>query len=180
MGHTSAGRGVNGTDLVGSVSSFDIPRVSWGGEIPLASTLFGGARLITLHLRRLSLGECRRGPWHFWECQAHVGSGPASGSTLKRPCTTLIRLVGQPTNTVDLIGWIQLMGYTSAGRVWSGVMSLDTVVSWGCLARVPEKPSIRVMRPRLTFLEPQGGLLPRLQLSLEGLGLSPGSWVAPF
>ena len=34
MGHTSAGRGVSGTDLVGCVLSLDIPRTSGGGRPP--------------------------------------------------------------------------------------------------------------------------------------------------
>ena len=46
---TSAGRGVCVTDLVGFVSSLDIPRASEGG----------GATF---------LRECRRRPRFFWEC----------------------------------------------------------------------------------------------------------------
>ena len=38
------------------------------------------------------------GPRHFLKCQMHVGYGPASGPTLKRPCVLLVRLVGQETN----------------------------------------------------------------------------------
>ena len=54
------------------------------------------------------------------------------------------------------------MKYTSAGRGINGtnlvgcVKSLDTIVSWGCLVWVSGRPSIRVTRPRMTFLEPQG------------------------
>ena len=53
-------------------------------------------------------------------------------------------------------------------------MSLDTVVSWGCLARVPARPSICVTWPRLTFLEPQGTVPrdsnpPRRHLFLRGM-----------
>ena len=53
------------------------------------------------------------------------------------------------------------MGHTTTGRGISGtdlvgyVTYLDTVVSLGCLARVPGRPNIRVTRPRLTLLEPQ-------------------------
>ena len=32
----------------------------------------------------LLLGECRRGPRHFWKCRACVGFGPAPGPTLKK------------------------------------------------------------------------------------------------
>ena len=58
------------------------------GPSPQALNLLGGVRFIAWHLRRSSLGECRQGPRHF-------GSGP----TKKRPCATVIRLVGQSTNT---------------------------------------------------------------------------------
>ena len=58
------------------------------------------------------------------------------------------------------------MGFISASRSISGtdlvgcVTTLDTVVSRCCQARVPGRPSIRVTRPRLTFLEPQVAFLP--------------------
>ena len=53
------------------------------------------------------------------------------------------------------------MGHTSISRGISGtdlveyVTVLDTVVSRGCLARVTGRPSLHVMHPRLTYLEPQ-------------------------
>ena len=56
-----------------------------------------------------------------------------------------------------------------------GVTSLDAVVSLGCLARVPGRPSIRVMRPRVTYLELQGAVTPGSNPP-GGLGLSPGAW----
>ena len=64
-------------------------RVGWlissslRGPSPQALTLSGGVMFISWNLRRPSLGECRRGPRHFWECQTRVGSGPAPGSTWK-------------------------------------------------------------------------------------------------
>ena len=30
------------------------------------------------------LGECRRGPWHFWKCRARVGFGSAPRTTLRK------------------------------------------------------------------------------------------------
>ena len=57
------------------------------------------------------------------------------------------------------------MGNTSGGRGVNGtdlvvcITSLDTIVRRSCRARVPRRPSIRVMRPRLTFFEPQGAVL---------------------
>ena len=46
-----------------------------------ALTLFGGARFIAWRLRRPSLGECRRGPRHFWSGRACLGHGLAPGPT---------------------------------------------------------------------------------------------------
>ena len=57
----------------------------------------GGYRLVP---EAPLLEECRRGPWHFGKGRARVGSGPAPGPTLKRPCATLVRLVGRRTNTI--------------------------------------------------------------------------------
>ena len=45
-------------------------------------------------------------PRHFWDCQGHVGFGPAPGPTLKRPCATLVHLVGRITNISSPIGMI--------------------------------------------------------------------------
>ena len=45
---------------------------------------------------------CRRGLRHFWECRVHLGYGPSPEPTLKRPCATLVRLVGRKTNTVEI------------------------------------------------------------------------------
>ena len=67
--------------------------------VPQALTLSRGAMLITWRLRHPSLGECRRGLRHFWECQGYLGYSPAPGHTLKRPCATLVLLVGRTTNT---------------------------------------------------------------------------------
>ena len=56
------------------------------------------------------------------------------------------------------------MGHISTGHGVSGtdlvegITCLNTVVSHGCLARVPGKLSIWVMQPRLTFPEPQGAV----------------------
>ena len=92
MGRTSTGCGVSGTDLVGLVSSLDIPQ----GTVTQALTLFGEVRSINWCLRRSILGECRRSPRHFGECWARLGYGPAPGPTLKkRPRDTLLRLVGR-------------------------------------------------------------------------------------
>ena len=94
----------------------------------------------------------------------------------------LVRLVGHATNTVDLKSWIQLMGHTSADRSISStdlvgsVPSLDTNVSRGCLVWVSGRPSIRVTRPRLSFLEPQGTVSPSSNPPRRGLGLLSGAW----
>ena len=44
------------------------------------------------------------------------------------------------------------------------MLSLDTVVSQGYLARVPGRPNIRVTRPTDLFLEPKGTVLQALNL----------------
>ena len=70
-------------------------------------TLLGGIRFIAWRLRRPFLGVCRRGPWHFWKCQAHLGYDPAPGPTLKSPCATLVRLVGRRINTTNTANWVE-------------------------------------------------------------------------
>ena len=44
-------------------------------------TLLGGARIITLRLRHLILGECQRGRRHFWSRKADLGSGHVDAPT---------------------------------------------------------------------------------------------------
>ena len=63
-------------------------------------TLFRCARFITWRLRQLFLGECQRGPRHLWECWACLGYGLVPVLTLKKPCSTFVRLVRRTTNTV--------------------------------------------------------------------------------
>ena len=98
MGHTSVSRGVSGTDLVRCVTSLDTvvgqgclervqmrpdirvtrPRLTFRkpqGTVPQDLTLLGGARFIAWHLRRPSLGECRRDSRNFrefWACLGNV------------------------------------------------------------------------------------------------------------
>ena len=61
----------------------------------LALTSLRGARFIAWRQRRPFLGQCRWDPRHFWECQARLGYGPALGSTLKKPCATLLQWDGR-------------------------------------------------------------------------------------
>ena len=51
MGHTSAGHGVSGTDLIGCVSSLDIPRASW--RRPLSFNPLRRGNVYILMLNRL-------------------------------------------------------------------------------------------------------------------------------
>ena len=106
MEHTSPGCGINGTDLVGCVTSLDWYTSSLRDPSPQALTLLGGVRFIAWRLRRPFLGEWRRGPRHLWECRGCLGYGPAPWPTVKRPCATLVHLVEGATNTVDLISWL--------------------------------------------------------------------------
>ena len=61
-----------------------------------ALTLLGGARFIAW---RPFLGKCQWSPRHFWSHQACLGYSSALDPPKKSPCATLIRLVGQTTNT---------------------------------------------------------------------------------
>ena len=92
-------RGISGTDLVGCVSSLDIPRAS--GAVPQVLTLLGGARFIAWRRRRSFLREHRRGP--FWGMPGVFGQRPSAWTQLKKPCATLVQLVGRSTNTVMTI-----------------------------------------------------------------------------
>ena len=99
MSHTSAGCGINGMDLVGCISSLDIPQAKRGPS-PQDLILLEGVRFIAWRLRHLSLGKCRQGSRQFWECRMRLGYDPAPRLTLKRPCVTLVRMVERRTNTV--------------------------------------------------------------------------------
>ena len=89
MGHTSTGRGINGTDLVVCVTSLDIPRASRSNSFnPLCR-----GRFIAWHSRRPFLRECRRGSRHFMSRRTRLGYGPAPGPTLKK-ALCLTRLFG--------------------------------------------------------------------------------------
>ena len=100
MGHTSADRDINGTDLVGCVPSSGLTSSLRGPSPPQALKLLGGVRFIAWRLRRSFSGEFRRDLRHIWKCTAGLGYGSEPRPTLKRPCTILGRLVGRPTNTV--------------------------------------------------------------------------------
>ena len=106
MGHTSAGRGICGTDLVGCVTSLDtvVSRgfLAWVQGRP--SIRVTRPRLTFPRRRKPSprvwlsseeldlspsgwvvsfLKECRRGLRHFGGCRACLGYGPTPGPTLK-------------------------------------------------------------------------------------------------
>ena len=100
MNYTSAGRSVNGTDLVGCVPSSGHTS-NLRGPSPQALTLLGEVRFITRWLKRPFLGECRREQGHFWKGRARLGHGPAPGPTLKKVLCH-IRLVSR---TADKYRW---------------------------------------------------------------------------
>ena len=84
------------------------------GPSPTQSlTLLGEVKFITWHLKRPFLVECRRRPRNYWSCRAHLNYCPASRPTFKRPCATLVLLVGRRTNAVTLIHRVGL-GYPSS------------------------------------------------------------------
>ena len=70
MSLTSVGHGINGTDLVGCISSLDILETQ--GPSLQALTHFRGLRFIARHLRHFG---CRR---------VYLGYGPVPGPTLKK------------------------------------------------------------------------------------------------
>ena len=105
MGHTLADRGVNGTDPVRCVPSSG-HTLSLRGPSHQGLILVVGVMFTARRLRCHFLGEGWWGPRHFGECRTRLGFGPASEPTIKRPWTTLVRLVGRKINTVDLINWL--------------------------------------------------------------------------
>ena len=76
MGHTSAGRGINGTVLVSSQDMLQ------------AST-------------QEFLGKCRQSLRQFWSYWVHLGYGPALGPTFKKALVHTHLVDGRSTNTVD-------------------------------------------------------------------------------
>ena len=81
-----------------------------------ALTLFGGVGFIAWCLRCLSLGECWRGPRHFWKCWVRVNYGPAPRPSLKKPCAILVRLVEWRKNTVHQSAWHNHVWYHLCSR----------------------------------------------------------------
>ena len=112
-----------------------------------ALTLLGAFRFIAWCLRRPSLGECRRGPRYSWSHRARLSHGPVSGPTLKRPCATLVGLVGCSSSIAGLatshFDW-PCLDLRGSGRVSSG------------------SAGSRLRCALTSILESQGGRPPRL------------------
>ena len=134
MGHASAGRLSDRMCLVARLrpSSHHVVAAdvfsSFKGLSPQALNLSGEARFNTWHLRRLIFEECRRGLRRFWESWVCLGNGPKPETTLKRPCTALVRLVGRTTSTVYLSAWLIKIIKVCGGHSsrWIGVLgSID-------------------------------------------------------
>ena len=103
MSHTSVGRSINGTDLVGCVTFLDavisqgcLVRVPGRPSIRVTLTILkphgADTRLLPSSERRgfspgawgfSFFGKCHRGLRHFWSRWARLGFGSAPGSTLK-------------------------------------------------------------------------------------------------
>ena len=75
--------------LGGSAGTGDFLRPQ--GAIPQAFTPFGGYCLAPEVPQK---GECRRGRRYFWPGRTRVGSGPATGPTLKTALRHIRALVG--------------------------------------------------------------------------------------
>ena len=154
MRHTSAGCGIGSTDLVACVTSLDWHTSGFKGPSPLALTIFGGAMFISWHLRRPLFKGMLTVLEAFLEPPGGSELQPYARTHLKNALRPTRLLVGRGPNTFYLIRWSQLLGY----------ISLDAVVSQGCLARVPERTSICVTRSQLALLEPQGTVSQALTL----------------
>ena len=149
-GHTSDGRGISGTDLVGCVTSLEWHTKGLRRLSPLTLTFLREVRFFAWSLMHLLFRGMPTEPEAFWGMPGASGLRSCAETTLKRPCATLVRLL----DPVD---------ETHFGRPWylvGCITSQDSVVSRGCLVRGPGRPSIRITRPRLTFLEPHGAVSP--------------------
>ena len=76
------------------LSSLDIPLAS--GAVPPG---FNPPRRGEVYRLVPFLGECRRGPRHFWDCRARVGSGPEPGPILKKALCNTRPVGGTEENT---------------------------------------------------------------------------------
>ena len=94
---------------------------SFWGPFPQALTLLRGARFITWCLRRPFLGECRRGPRFLGNAGRVCATALRPDPSKKRPCATLVRMVGRKTNT-DILQ-----------AEWSVCTSLLEALGWDTL-----------------------------------------------
>ena len=109
------------------------------GAIPWTLNPLGGPRIIAWRLGRPIFRGMPTGYKVFLEPPGVSGLRPPfAGTTLKRPCAKLVRLVGRTTNRQIIL--TAFGGGVSLGRSY---------LMW-----MPEKPSIHVTQP--TLLEPQG------------------------
>ena len=147
MGHTSADRGISGTDLVRCVSSLDKP--SFRGLFTQALTLGGRARFFACRLRHHFLGECRQGLEAILELPRVSGIQPCTRTYLKQGlCHT------RPDGwTVDKIRWLQSAEFTWWDTLWPAVVS--TARTWSCVLSL-DIP--RTMRPFLQARTLFGGV----------------------
>ena len=114
MGLTSTGRFVCRTDLVGCVSSLDIPLAS-GGR-PQALTPFRGCQVYRL---APLFGGIPTGPETFWGLPDASDLLPCDRTHIKkRPFVTIVRLVRLMTN-IGTIQQRQTWGRKAPGIVWA-------------------------------------------------------------
>ena len=97
-----------------------------GGRLP---SWLSPSSVYHLVLKVLFLGECWRGPRHFWEYRACLGFGPALGTTLNMSCVTLARFVRHASNTcsfpleMDRSSW---PAWVASQKVWHNTQRLFT------------------------------------------------------
>ena len=97
MGHTSSGRTVSGTDLVGYVTSLDKSQAP-GGFNPLRKGWGSSPGAWSAPF----LGECQRAKGILGDTGRIWAKALRPDPPLERPCATLVRMMGRSINTVEI------------------------------------------------------------------------------
>ena len=98
------------------------------GTFPQTLTLLGGAMFIAWRMSHPVLGQCRRGPSHFWHCRAYLDT-PKNGLVLHPSSRKDVRQIPTPGHpSVDRVG-----RYTDL----VGCVLVPVAVSRGSLTWIP-------------------------------------------